>query len=201
MTTLNFEFKNDKAKWKSGKFEIDNLQITGDDEKVNFEYDDIKLYLDDELYTGGISTWSCDNVSADFLFESVLNSYLRNNIAEFKNFDDEWSIFNKIKNLAVEQDGLITKLPVYDNKIIVYDLDLATSGYRFYCYMDNFMLCDEEGCVITDMENFYSEAMYQTICKIIKGKTKCLYKSENYDTLIKEYGGEEGFLKEFDTEE
>lgn len=49
------------------------------------------------------------------------------------------------------------------------------------------------------MENFYSEAMYEDVCTILKGELKCLYKSDNIDKMIKEYGGKEGFLKEFDS--
>jgi len=65
---LSFKF-NEKANWKSGKFIIDELEIINEE----IEYDDIKLYLDDKEYDGGISTFTTNDVSADWLFESVLN--------------------------------------------------------------------------------------------------------------------------------
>ena len=84
------------------------------------------------------------------------------------------------------------------NQFVVYELDLATPKNRYYSYNDYFLLLDINGGILTDMENFYSEAMYEDVCTILKGELKCLYKSDNIDEMIKEYGGKEGFLKEFD---
>ena len=36
------------------------------------------------------------------------------------------------------------------------------------------------------------------MCKVLKEETRCLYKSENVDYMIKEAGGKEGFLAEYD---
>lgn len=197
-TILTFDFNTDKAQWKKGRFEIDELEIMGDDEDLDIEYDDIKFYIDDKLYEGGISTWAEDNVSTDFLFESVLNSYLRNNTSEFDKFGDEWSIFSKIKNLTVEDDGLIIKLPRYDYGLQLFELDLAIPGFRYYSYNDYCMLLNEEGEILTNMENFYFDSLVEDICKVLKEETKCLYKSENVDYMIKEAGGKESFLAEYD---
>lgn len=197
-TILTFEFNTDKAQWKKGRFEINNLEIIGNDKNLDIEYDDIKFYIDDKLYNGEISTWAKNNVSTDFLFESVLNSYLRNNTSEFDKFGDEWSIFSKIKNLTIEDNGLIIKLPKYDYGLQLFELDLAIPGFRYYSYNDYCMLLNEEGEILTNIENFYFDSLVEDICKVLKEEIKCLYKSENIDYMIKNMGGKENFLAEYD---
>jgi hypothetical protein len=193
---LTFEFA-DKAKWKTGKFVFDDLQIVGADDDVEVEYNDIQLYLDDKLYEGGINTWSTDNLSADALFEDVLNSYLRNNTGEFKSFGPEWSVFSEILDMTEKDGDLVMKLPVYNMGFHLYELDLATPDTRYYSYDDNFIVLDNNGEIITDYEEFYSEAMIQDLRDIITGKTKCLYMGYNPKAWIEECGGEQGFLEEF----
>lgn len=206
MAILTFEFNPDRAQWRKGKFEIDELKIIGDAEDLNIKYDNIKFYLDNELYRGGINTWAYNDVSTDFLFNSVLNSYLRNNTAEFDRFGEEWSMFNDIKNLTQIEDGYITKLPVCDAsdideyEIKMYELDLAVNDYFYYSYNDECMILDTKGEIITDMEHLYFNSLVEDVCDIIKGKITKYYKgkNKNVDYMIEASGGEEGFLADFD---
>lgn len=186
----------DKSKWKTGKFIIDNLQISEE-----LEYDDIKFYLDDKLYDGSFETWAGSKLSADDIFEQCVNAYIRNDSDDYESFSPEWSIFNKIEHLKEYQDDLLIKMPVlrYDS-FEVYELDLATPYNRYYSNGDNCLLLDINGGILTDMENFYFEAIVEDICKILKEEIKCLYKGENVDYMIKEAGGKEGFLNEYDYE-
>ena len=194
---LTFEF-TDKAKWQTGKFVFDDIQIIGEGDDVSVQYDDIELYLDDQLYEGGISTFHSNSLSADELFESVLNSYLRNNTGEYRNFDPEWSIFSQIMDMTEKQGDLIMKLPVCElDEIVMYELQLATPERRYYCHNDSFMVLDNSGEIVTDYENFYSEAMIEDLCDILTGKTECLYMGYDPKEWIKEYGGEDAFLEEF----
>lgn len=196
---LTFEF-TDKAKWKTGKFVIDDLQVVGEGDDVEVEYDDIQLYLDDKLYEGGINTWSTNDVSADWLFENTLNSYLRNNTSEYKNFGEGWSIFSQLLDMTEKEGDLITKLPVYDFGIQLYELDMATPENRYYSHDDSFIMLDNNGEIVTDYEEFYSEAMLRDIYDILTGTTECLYMGYNPKEMIKEYGGEEGFIAEYEEE-
>ena len=137
---LTFDFTND-AKWQSGKFIIDNLRIVGEGDDLEVDYDDIHLYLDDKLYEGGISTWYTNSVSTDWLFENVLNSYLRNNTAEYSNFGGDWGIFNQILDMTEKEGDLIIKLPVYDSGVNLYELELATPENRYYSYCYSIYRC------------------------------------------------------------
>lgn len=82
----------------------------------------------------------------------------------------------------------------------IYNLDFAVSGVSFY-YSDSetFLMIADTGRIVTDIDEFFMNGMYETICDVIKGKEKILCKGEtnSYDYYIKEYT-EEGFLKEFD---
>lgn len=198
ITNLDFEFA-DKAKWKKGRFEIENLLVTGEGEGIDISFDTVKLFLDGKLYKGGIDTWAIANVSTDYLFSSILNSYLRDNAAEYKSFGDEWSVFDKIKDLTVKENGLVTELPVFDYRLKVYKLELATPESRYYTYYDEFMLLDKYGEIVTDIEPFYHSGLCQDVCGILTGKIECLYKDHNIDLLVKEYGGEKEFIEAFET--
>lgn len=194
---LTFEF-TDKAKWQTGKFVFDDIQIIGEGDDVSVQYDDIELYLDDQLYEGGISTFHSNSLSADELFESVLNSYLRNNTGEYRNFGPEWSIFSQIMDMTEKQGDLIIKLPVCElDEIVMYELQLATPERRYYSHNDSFMVLDNSGEIVTDYENFYSEAMIEDLCDILTDKIECLYMGYDPKEWIKEYGGEAAFLEEF----
>lgn len=194
---LNFVVNEKDVKWKKGRFEIENLQVLGDSlDDFDVEYDKLYLFLDDKRYNGGISTWSQNSVSAYYIFYSTFNAYLRNS-KEFS-FGEEWDkVFGKIKNSAEEKDGILTKF--IQMSTYIYELDLAVSGFRYYYSDGNFLMLDDSGRIITDVEDFYMNGLYETICDIIKGKEKILCKGEtnSYDYYIKEYT-EEGFLKEFD---
>lgn len=196
----------DKAKFKTGKFVIENLKIAdivgNSDSQLDDEisYDNIELYLDGNKYDGTISTWAGANLGAADIFEQCLNAYIRNDTEDYELFSNDWNIFNKTESLKEYQDGLLVKMPIFELcQFSVYELDLATPKNRYYSCADHCLLISAEGSVLTDLENFYSEAMYSDICAILKNELKCLYKSENIDRMIMEYGGKEGFLEEFDT--
>jgi hypothetical protein len=196
----------DKAKFKTGKFVIENLKIADIIGNSNYQldneisYDNIELYLDGNKYDGTIYTWAGTNLSANDIFEQCLNAYIRNDTENYESFSNDWNIFNKTKSLKEYQDDLLIKMPIFElGQFSVYELDLATPKNRYYSCADRCLLMSAEGSVRTDIENFYLDAMYSDICAILKDELRCLYKSENIDRMIKEYGGKEGFLEEFDT--
>lgn len=195
---LTFEFA-DGLKYKTGKFILENPEIIGD-EDMHVEYDDIELYLDGELYEGGINTWRENNISTDALFENILSSYLWHNMAEHKNFGEGWSIFSDMTDLEEWEGDLLVKLPVYSDGIQIYELDLATPEFRYYNCEDEFLLLDTAGRVVTDMEEFYSESIWEDIYNVLKGTTPCLYMGYNPKAMIKEMGGEDNFIKEYEAE-
>jgi len=187
---LSFKF-NEKANWKSGKFIIDELEIINEE----IEYDDIKLYLDDKEYDGGISTFTTNDVSADWLFESVLNGYLRGD-SSYHSFSEEWKVFKDIENKKEYQDDLIIKLPKYNyDRVELYELKLATRKYLYYEYSESCLLLSTDFVVITDMECFYMDSLYETIAEILLEKEKALYISDSMRRFIKE--NEEDILDEY----
>ena len=200
-TILNFII-NEEAKWKKGRFEIENLQILGDSiNAFDVEYNNICLFLDDKKYDETLKTWPGNRVSTDFIFYSTFNSYIRNS-KEFS-YSEEWNkVFSKIKNSNEEKDGILTKfIQMSKSYKYIYNLDFAVSGVSFY-YSDSetFLMIADTGRIVTDINEFFMNGMYETICDVIKGKNKIIYKGEfnSDDELLKKCGGEEGFLKEFD---
>jgi len=199
MNILSFEFVENE--FKTGRFEFDNLEIVGGGCDTRIYFDDVRLYLDGELYTGGISTWAENNVSTSFLFDSILNSYLRDNTAEFRNFEG-FEIFDSLKKMKVSENGLLIKFPAYNYGVDMYELDLATPDTRYY-HNDSgsFLVLDEGGKVITDMECFYETAFSEDMCSVLKGEVECLYESKTLAEMIEEMGGAEEYLAEYDEEE
>lgn len=197
VTKLNFEF-TDKAKWSNGAFEIDNLQFTGSGDNIDFDYNEIRLFLDGKLYEGGISTWSTNNLSTDALFESVLSSFLRENKDEYKNFDESWSVvFKDILSLKEWKNELLLTMPVYDCRVQIYTLELATADYRFYGSEWGGLMLNASGGVITDCEPFYFQGIGEELADIFLEKKECLYMSEGTQTMINEYGGKDWWIQEF----
>ena len=193
MTILKFKFANKpNIKFKTGRFEIDGLHINGIDSDLEINYDKLNCYLDDELYTGDISTWSLHNVTSDYLFESVLSSYLRDNTEEFEEFDDEWEIFKKIKDKRVFEDGLLVKFPAYEFGLTTYVLYFATTKFRYYSndHGDVLML-DEENKIVTDIEAFIENSEFEDIGNILLKKERCIYGQDYVDEMIDEYGENE----------
>ncbi len=194
------------AKYKKGLFVFKNLKISDNignsdsqwEEEIT--YDAIDLYLDGIKYDGSIETWAGSKISTDDIFEQCLNAYIRNDIKYYESFSDEWEVFSKVNSLKEYKDGLLIKMPVFSmGQFRIYELDLATPKNRYYNHYDFFLLLDSKNSIITDIEGFCFESMCKDICDILKGELKCLYKSKNVDTMIKEYGCKEGFLKEFDS--
>ena len=202
-TILKFEFNPEVAKWKKGQFNIIDLQMIGSGEDLEIEYEDIKLYLDDVLYTGGIDTFTQNNVSVDWLFENVLNSYLRNNTAEYDNFDEGWEEFRKISDMKEDDGKFITKLPVYDYGVKLYELQLVTSSngntYFYYTYNDECMILDQNGDVVTNIDSFYFDSFVEDLVAIFKKDEEitCLYKSEDTINWIVGEGGEQKIIEEY----
>ena len=197
MTTLTFELSDPKAPCKLGKFEIDELNITGSGEDLEIEYDDIRLFLDGKRYDGTFSNWAGSSYDDADIFDQVLAAYLRNDTDDYQNFEG-FEIFNQLEKLKEWEDNILIKFPVYSYGVRVYNLLLATPSNRYYWGDDYFLMLNSEGKIITDVECFFDSAYIEDICAILKGEQKCLYKSNNVDEFIKEHGGKEGFLREFD---
>ena len=200
MTVLKFAFNTKKAQFKTGEIHIENLEFVGKGEGMEITWDDMDLYLDGKKYEGkGIGTWAIPNVSVDFLFGSILNSYLRDNKGEYTSFEG-FEVFNPIKDLTeYNEDGILVKLPVYEyGGVELYELSLQTPSSRYYHHDDSCKLLDNNGEIVTDMECFYESALIDDIVDILKEKVNCLYKSEDIDDRIEDFGGKEGFLAEYD---
>jgi len=196
MTTLTFEFFED-SKYKTGKFDIDELKIIGSGEDTDIEYDDIKFYIDGKLYDGDRTTWAGQRLSASDIFEQVLSAYLREETNEYKNFEG-FEIFKQMESLKEWKDDLLVKFPYYDYGLRIYELDLATPASKYYHSGDMFLVLNNNNEIVTDMECFYESAFYEDVCAILKDEVKCLYKDESVDRMIKELGGPEKFLEEYD---
>ena len=194
-----FTFTTNGGKWKTGTFDVDNISVIGSGDQYDIEYDDITLTLDGEVYEGGISSFHSNSLSADELFSSVVNAYLRGNASNYTSFTGDWSIFDEVKSLEEWQGDIQTKLPVYDGfEVKQYALDLATPEFRYYSYDDEFLMLDKNGNVVTDSEAFYYEGLCDDIARVLTGKVECLYKNDyNIDAIIEDYGGEDGFLQDW----
>lgn len=147
---------------------------------------DVTLYIDGKLYEGGISSFTENNLSAESLFESVFNSFLRGNTKEFvfpKVWDEE---FAYAKALCVyDKDGLLKTFPQlrYDS-FEMYQLELAVPDRRFYSHDEDFILMGKEGDLITDVEAFWQSAIEEDITDCLSGKTEALFMSDNVKGFI-----------------
>lgn len=195
--TLNFEIVAEGARWKTGRFEIENLKVVTEDGSKIFVYDRIRTYLDGALYQGGIETWSCHNMDDEDLFTSILNAYLRNDIDNY-HFGDEWDVFKELKLSG--EDPAEKIIQYVAGAFEEYALILAVPEKRYYAFEDVCMLCDEKGGILTDIEMFFKNELYADIVRILKNETSCLYKGYDFDCIVEEYGGPEGFLRTFDDE-
>lgn len=200
---VSFTFTTNDGDWNTGTFEVDGISVVGKGEQYIVEYDDIRLYLDGELYDGGISSFNSASMSADELFCSVVNAYIRGDRTNYSDFTGDWDIFDDIMSLEEWQGDIQTKLPVFDGYTVnQYSLDLAVPDYRYYSYNDEFLMLDKNGNIVTDMEEFYYEGLCDDIAKVLTGKVECLYKNDyNIDAIIEDYGGEDEFLSEWDNTE
>ena len=182
MIKLPFTFtENTKYAGQSGYFEISEVDIQSDSL-------DVTLYIDGKRYDGGISTFTDNNVSADFLFENVLNSFLRVNTREFT-FSKEWEEnFAYIAFLCVFDDkGLLREFPQLNcGSFDMYKLDLAVPERRFYSHDDDFILMGKEGEIITNVEAFWQSALEEDLKSCLEGKQEILYMSDNIKTFIEE---------------
>lgn len=197
MAALGFVFK-EGAKWKSGRFEFKELSVTGTGEDTDISYSDIELYLDDKLYEGGISSWRENNLSAYDIFTDVFNAYLRDSREDFKAYDSGWDVFRPFVELYSdwnESAGCYMKIPQYDYKVKIYELQYATPSCRYYQYDDEYLLLDPSGSIITNYENFYTEGLFQDLANSFQGKEKCLFISDDVKNMVKEYGGKEWFIE------
>lgn len=194
-----FTFTINSGKWKTGTFDVDNISVIGSGDQYDIEYDDITLTLDGEVYEGGISSFRSNSLSADELFSSVVNAYLRGDKSNYTSFTGDWNIFDEVKSLEEWEGNIQIKLPVYDGfEVKQYELDLATPEYRYYSHDDEFLMLDKNGDVITDMENFYYDGLCSDLVHIIRGEIECLYKNEyNINAIMEDYGGEDGFLQDW----
>ena len=196
---LSFTLKDGK-RWKEGRFEINGLNIIDTDGNYEVTYDDLELFVDGEPYDGSAEAWSGHRYSAEEIFDFALSSYLMND-GTYTSFSDSWSVFVDLENLKEYQGDLLIKLPVYRiDEVVIYDLDLATPNNTYYTSDDEVMMLNADNEIVTDMEEFYMEAIEEDITKILKGELECLYMGYNVKEYIKEAGGEEAWLETFDDE-
>lgn len=184
-----------------GMFALTNPVISGSDEDLKVDYDDVKLFLssDDSIseYEGGITSWHSNNMSASEIFESVLNSYLRGDNTSTAPYGDSWGFFNCISELRSVENYLLVKFPqISVGRIDMYSLQLAVSGRNYYSHEDEFMMLDDDNAIVTDYECFYSNAMGEDLADIIQKKLDCIYmgndakcwiEAEGEDYIVKNY--------------
>lgn len=194
---LSFTFK-DGMRWAEGRFEIDDLMITDTGDNYEVSYDGITLYVDGKPYNGTAESWSGHKFAAEEIFDQVLSDYLTNNQGVYTSFGDGWSAFLELNSLKEYEGDLLIKLPRFEyGEICIYDLDLATPKFKYYTYDDECLMLDNDNALVTDMENFYTEAITEDITDILQGNLECLYMGYNVKEMIKEMGGEEAWLEEF----
>ena len=174
------------AKMKNIVFTVEGLEIKRGE--INCEVPTV--LIDGNEYSDEYSTWSGTTLNNYDLFEDMLNLYLREDTYSVESFGDEWFIFDVIKNKIVRENGVIVAFPFVDYGTVgMYELELATTDYRFYSHFDDCLVLDKDGGVITDYESFYTSALYDELALIKKGETECLY----IDSYLKEWcDSEEG---------
>jgi len=163
----------EKAKMKNIIFTVEDLEIGN--EEVNCSV--TSVLIDGVEYQGEYVTWAGRNLDNLDLFEDILNIYIRGGKFFVRSFSKEWSVFNSLKDSAVKENGIITVLPVVEYGCVDrYELELATDNYLFYIdFGSDFLMLDTDGNVVTDVEFFYTDALYDEIASIAKGETVCHY--------------------------
>ena len=173
------------------RFDIYGLRETS----ASVDYDDIIFYIDGkehDPYTSKLSNWRGDTPDSVRLFEQVFNAYLRDDFNDFS-FKDGWNVFDNIKDNAEITDGYVTLLPQWDgfDEVVFYELVLATSeGFKYYVYEDLCLMLNSENGIETDMENFYSEALYADTEKILNGDLTAKYTGTEWDLFVDAEFGE-----------
>lgn len=166
-------------------FDVEDLSVT-EDELV---FDEVILYINDEPYDGSSETWAGHKMSDDDIFEQVVNAYIRNDSTDYTGFGNDWSVFDPILSNIEYDNGsnIAITLPVVEfNEIVVYELNMATTGFRFYNYDDEFLVLDSNGGVVTDYESFYASAIFEEYEYIMNGKTECLYITPDVEEYLSE---------------
>jgi len=185
VTNLTFQFKSgNQFSGKQGRFEIEGLTVGSE-----IEFDEITFYVEDEKYEGGISTFTSANLSAEELFSDVVNAYFRDDVTDFE-FNNDWSIFDSIKNRSKYQGQILISFPQDYIGIVDFECMLKTKEYGFYSHDDLFLMLDDDNGIVTDTETFFAEALDDEIEDIQSGKKKALYTGEEFDTYVAEYFGE-----------
>lgn len=199
MADLELSFSMpDRSKWSEGTFYIDGLSIidTGDNYEVN--YDDIELYLDGQLYDETAETWAGAKVNTEQFFDTILSVYQMND--NTYDFSEDWSVFDSLDSLKEYQGDLLVKLPIYrDGGVCIYELDLATPYNKYYQCADDgeVLILDEDNSIVSDMEHWYEQGLFEDITAILKGDLECLYMGYNPKAMIEESGGEDAWLNEW----
>ena len=193
--TINQEGK--RKRWQEGRFEINGLTVVDTGDNYEIDYEDLELFVDGEPYDGSASNWAGQKYTAEQIFDQVLSGYLMNE-GIYSSFSDDWSVFSDLNNLKEYEGDLLIKLPIFKyDEICVYELDLATPDNRYYSYIDEVMMLDNNNEVVTDVEEFYMEALEEDVTNILQGDLECLYMGYNVKEMIKEMGGEDAWLEEF----
>lgn len=185
VTNLTFQFKSgNQFSGKQGRFEIGGLTASSE-----IEFDEITFYVEDEKYEGGISSFTSNSLSAEELFSDVVNAYLRDDVTDFE-FNNDWNIFDSIKNRSKYQGQILISFPQDDFGVIDYECMLKTDEFGFYSHNDLFLMLDNNNGIVTDTELFFTQALDDEIEDIQSGKKKALYTGEEFDAYVAEYFGE-----------
>ena len=193
--TLTLSSNSDSDNWKTMEVQLEDLRIDGYGLNTNIEYNDVCVCFDNNQYNGGINIFLENDVSPEFLFISVLNSYIRDDTTF--TYGPEWAVFDRIK-VKPNEEGLVLVLLQYDgDDILPYALQYATPEMRFYYYFDNCILCNTDGVITVEGEEMYSEFLALTVASVIKGEERCLYKMPDIDEWIEEFGGPDSFVEEY----
>ena len=178
--TLTVNVKDDL--WR---FELESAKITTED----ISFDELELFINDENLresSKNFQNWAGQTADEEDLLYQILNAYLRNDYTDFE-FVDGWSVFDKIKNLTKEKNGLAISIPQLDwSGVMNYKLDFATDTDKFYYADDYFMLLDNENAIVTDIEEFYVEAFDEESAAVLKKEKEALYTGENWKIYVDE---------------
>ena len=164
-----------KNRDKIASFNVEGLTVTTDG--VGYDFGGLNLKLDGKLYNGEISSFRANRVSDREIFEGIINAYLRNDTANVE-FIEGFEAFALLKSLQQYDGEMLTAFPQIDmrsNHADIYKLDLATEDERFYSDGDLYMLLDKDGNIITDYEDFYTEAISEALNEINSGEVSALY--------------------------
>lgn len=171
-TELGFDFfKNGKK--KEGYFLVENLSV----EPTGISYDSVAFFLNHNRYQGELCTFENLTLSEDALFEIVANVYLRGDRKEYLNFRGDWDIFQPLEREKVKEQNLTTTLPMLvDGNLQKMELVLATNDFYYYQNKEDLcLMLNKQGELITNIEDFYKSALYDSVVEYLKDEQTVKY--------------------------